>query len=476
MWRISDDATQQASDFEKLYDSLDKVLDGFLRTDNAGRVFSRAVDSPRAPKEIRLVAPKDFESRKNQFYGRPKKRIKVFEKPDPRASDYPALHFSKTFYSLWRDREGLVTQNVIRKIEQNEIHPVCPFCISDLPYGLFGHGEPVRVIKLGLIGPAESGKTSFNVINILFECLKCGGWEVEEEIPYVNPYDLSAGNYYKSVLKSGKLPPPTPDRYIPPLLLRLKNNSQNILLSLLDIPSCRLKTIREDIANHRPTSRTSLYMKLFEQMDGWLLMLDAEREILPKINSNEYYEASENQETLESLLQIFSRISEPQLKPAALVITKCDLLFTNAPGNKLFDTCSPVEQALWQQTWEDFQKTSNLKRQPKRVWQLPWRQSQESEGLAERTGRKEFYSADRHEIVQYTFKPLIKRYFPELTDQLDRYFSKADIFPESNWGSYLGIPNIQEKQLNKEWVKPFYSAEPIFWLMDIIRWRKPSTV
>ncbi len=483
-WRISDNATRHASNFEKsLCESLDRALERFRCADNVGRAFFSAINGegscPKTPEKIRLVIPADFKSNKNRFsknsrYG----DIWTFKEPDLRDPNYPTLHFSGECVRKLNNFGRGIPETVIEKIERDEIYPVCPFCISDLPRELLRQKEPVHVIKLGFIGPAESGKTSLNVINILFECLDCGGWEFRRKDLYVTPHYLLKDNYYKSIFDRERLPPPTPDCYIPPLLLQLKRGSQNVLLSLLDIPARRLKTLLEDVLNQKSTRQTDFYMKLFGQMDGWLLMLDAEREVLPKIDSNEHGAMPEEQETLEYLLKIFSKIPEWQRKPAALVITKCDQLFIDALGkeksSKLFGPSNSVELMLWQKPLEFWQRFNNLEQEPRKIWQQ--RGKQEPSSLEQQMGKKDFYSVDRHEIVQYLFKPLIRENFSELTNQLNRYFSEVDIFPESNWGSFLEMPNIQEKLLDKEWVKPFYSAEPIFWLLDIIQRGVPPAI
>lgn len=456
-WRIADDATRHAVDYRgKLYDSLETVLKRFHCENTTGQVFLNTVDEHAASQKIRLVIPADLkpDSKSNLLRPAKNRTIKIFCRPDPQASEYPHLRFSQDFVNYLDDSGKGIPKNVINRIARDEIHPVCPFCISDLPCELLSQNNPVQVVKLGLIGPAGSGKTSLNMINILFKCLDCGGWTVDTKDLYASPHYLLANHYYKPLFDSGKLPPPTPDRYIPPLLLWLEKNGRKVLLLLLDIPASRLKAIREDLEKHRAdrkfAPRTNIYMKLFEQMSGWLLMLDTEQEILPKIRSDGHGEAPENRETLGSLLQIFAQAPELRSKPAALVITKCDLLFTKVLSKeeetekRLFEAFYPVERALWQVPWK---KLQDLERQSK---------------------KKGFSFTDRHEMIQLSFKPLIQKHFPELAGELEQYFSRVDIFPESSLGPLLRTPNILEKQLDKEWVKPFYSAEPILRLLDTI--------
>lgn len=457
-WRIANDAARHAVDYRgKLYDSLEKVLKRFYCEDIIGQVFLNTVDEHAASREICLVTPADLKpgSSRNLFRLPKNRRIHIFKKPVPQTSEYLHLRFSQDFVNYLDDSGRGIPKTVINKIERDEIHPVCPFCISDLPCELLSQNDSVQVVKLGLIGPAGSGKTSLNMINILFKCLDCGGWKVETKDLYASSHYLLANHYYKPLFDSGKLPPPTPDRYIPPLLLWLEKNGRKVLLLLLDLPASRLKAIHEDLekhrADHKLAPRTDIYMKLFEQMSGWLLMLDAEQEILPKIRSGGHGEAPENRETLRSLLQIFSQAPELRSKPAALVITKCDLLFTEALSKdeekRLFETFHHVERALWQMPREDWEKHQNLERQSK---------------------KNGFSFSDRHEMIQFSFKPLIQKHFPELAGELEQYFSRVDIFPESNLGPLLRTPNILEKRLDKEWVKPFYSAEPVLRLLDTI--------
>lgn len=462
-WRISDKAESSVLIFgEKVHTFLKKALDHFCREDTVGWNFFSLISgrSPsEKPKRIRLVMPDDFASSINKTCNH---TVRIFKHPKP---DDPILHFSKDFVERLNNLATPVPRNMIREIEDEEIYPVCPFCTAGLPRMMLSQKEPFRLVKLGFAGPINSGKTTLNVINILFGCLDSGGWKASVKNPHTISHYLLPDNYYKTVLNNGTLPSQTPDRYIPPLLLWLERDGQYVLLSLLDIPGKRLQAIRKDILSDNPSPQTECYIKLFKQMDGWLLMLDAEQEILRTLYPGQYGEAVRDREPLLSLLKIFSQIQGRPHTPGALVISKCDRLFLDELKGKksqeLFASFTPLELRLWQQSQNDWLKFRDLEDQPKL-----WREIGRSEVHPQ---EKRFYVPNRHEIVQYSFKPFIEDHFPELAKDLKCHFSRVDVFPVSSLGSVLTEPDIQHKLLNDKWVKPFYSAEPIFWLLDIIK-------
>lgn len=425
------------------------TMDRFLRPDTEGLNFFSEIGSSypysKSTSRVRLVMPDDLKpvplgGKKNQpnlFQALDGSMVPIFHRPNPRDPTYPGLKFTKEFVDEFNHQTGFNFGSLKANIEKFEIKPVCPHCTSYLPDMLLHQNN---VVKLGFIGPSGSGKTTLNVVNLKFNCLSCGGWTVKTDGIYASSHHF-ADNYYEAILKSGKIPRSMPERdYIPPLLIKMERGTQQILLELIDVPEKNLKDLQRAVLNHKQTAQTIRYFELLKQLDGWLLILDAEQEILPKIGvaANPVGSPPEDTVNLESLIQLFSGIESSERKPASLLITKCDCLFdqnlTTNQRKRLFRDFSPAEQAVWQQRKE-----------------------------------KGTYSADRQEVIQYSFKPLVQKLFPDLWPALGQYFSQFAVFPESSWGDILTDPDTEPEDVDISQMKPFYSAEPIIWLLDMIQ-------
>ncbi len=439
-WLVSNQTEKffaQDSDLRDARGRFESAMDAFLCLDTRGSAFCNFMGgggpNPIQTQRIRLVTPENVALKVGE--------AAVFCRLEPEDPAYPGLRFTDEFVKQVDPNGDLNVRDAKDDIEHCGIRPVCPHCTSYLPDLLLARDDASRVIRLGLVGPARSGKTTLNAVNILCGCLNCGGWVVSAVgIKASSHYLLDS--YYKPLLDGGEIPLSMPDSdYIPPLLIQMEHGARRVLLELLDIPAKVLQAIRGAVQENARTPRTARYLSLLRQLDGCLLFLDACQEIMPVLEPNIEPVDGEGERpmNLESLVQVFSGIRGWSRKPAALLISKCDWLFgpNGKTGtdklDKLFNTFSDVDKLLWQRSRE-----------------------------------ADSYSADHHEAVQYAFKPLIRERFPTLWAYLERYFSRVDVFTQSNWDVGLES-NGSDGDRAPDSLEPFHNADPIIWLLNMMR-------
>ena len=218
--------------------------------------------------------------------------------------------------------------------------------------------------------------------------------------------------------------------------------------------------------------RDSDYLKLLRQMDGFILTLDGEKELLPlteegqMLNDNSDEDSDEGTVKLEKLLTQFSSIPHFPRKPAALVVTKCDRLFrANQPVSGQ-DSREPASEY-----WLDDEKFEKLFGGMTKVEQALWQQPDSNDAL-----RDAPYRDGWHEAVQRSWKPLLWDKFPLLSQIVRGVFSRVDVFPESSIGrTHLTPDQLNQYSLAQLNLKPFHSSDPFFWLMDMVEQRNDIT-
>lgn len=453
-WLISDqtkDFFAQDPELRNARMRFEQAMNGFLCLDTKGSAFCNSMggkgSAPIKTQKVRLVTPEDLAAApegkgRNLYQQSGGDAASIFYRLDPEDPAYPGLRFTDEFVEQIDQGGELNLKDAKADVERYAIRPVCPHCTSYLPELLLSRDSSVRVVRLGLIGPADSGKTTLNMVNLVCGCLNCGGW-VAGASGISAPSHYLLDNCCKSMLSGNRISQTMPrgdSGYLPPLLVQMEHGSKRVLLVLADIPAKVLQAVRTAILENAHTPQTICCLRLLHQLDGCLLLLDARQEILPAFNVAAVSDGGEqeNQGGLESLIQIFSGLQGWQRKPAALLISKCHWLFDNGKVaseklDELFSSFSSVDKVLWQQPKE--------------------------------TGA---YSADRQEALQYSFKPLVRKLFPTLWIYLEKYFSRIDIFPQSSWGVRPASLDADE-ELDPSKMKPFYSGEPIIWLLNMIR-------
>lgn len=448
----------------------------FSDRDELGRYFySRMISSAASGDSSRTLPDKrpmlvraeyftdDAGSNQGNSYRTPDgKEIHIFENPSE--DGQVSLHFTQDFIESM-NRQGYSTLKVRRQFIENQcIRAVCPWCTSFLPDELFQNKQEYYVVKLGFIGPRESGKTTLNVVNILLERLTRGGWSLSKSkyLAVTHYLSNSGGNYYKKVFKTGMFPERTqPLDYVPPLLLRLNRpgGEKHLLLVLMDVAGEFLQGLEQKMAEDDIDERDEMYQRLLNEMDGYLLTMDAERELYPLVAQGQADNGNAEERTvkLQKLMNICASMKQFRNKPAALILTKCDTLFEDRDmhGNGL----TPVE---FQNLFQDFTPLE----------QAYWQQPEDADSLDAP------YQADRHEFLQFSFKPLIQRRFPTLW-ALMQCFSRVDVFPESTIGNtQFPMQEIKQYKIDDPYInlKPFHSTDPIFWLLDMMEAEESNEV
>lgn len=442
------------------------AMDRFLRDDYEGQNFFQTVSGKTAdagqPKQIRLVVPeKDLalnasSERNLNRYRLPEGAEVTIFRLGAGDEGLPCLHFTKEFISAM-EASGVVqlrSRQKRRYIENTCIRPVCPHCTSYLPHELLMESPDVFVVRLALVGPIAAGKTTMTHINLAKRQFHRGAWSQDTTGIYGASHYL-ASNYHEEYLREKKLPTRTPKNiYIPPLLIRLERKNKQVLVVLMDVAGELLEQIKQDMeSGGPPEDKVHAAQELLRQMDGYLLMLDSERELFPKLKITNGPDFAPLDVKLADLVPICRSFVGSVKKPAALVLTKCEQLFTEEVSyplpsdlyNKIFLSSSRLEKLLWQQT----------------------------EPNAGDSG----YSARHHEAIQFFFKPIIQKHFRELWNQAGNIFSRIDVFPESNWGKVdVGEEELKMGAVDIDSLEPFYSAAPVFWLLDMINRSEPQEV
>lgn len=434
------------------------AMDSFLRDDYAGQNFFQTVSGKTAdigrPKQIRLVVPEedlspDASSKRNLNHYRPPEgtEVTIFHLGIG-DNGLPCLHFTEEFIDTM-EASGIVQLRSPQKqryIENTCIRPVCPYCTSYLPHELLMESPDIFVARLALVGPIAAGKTTMTHINFAKRQFHRGAWSQDTTGIYGSSHYL-ASNYHEKYLREKKLPTRTPkDIYIPPLLIRLERKKKRILVVLMDVAGELLEQIKQDMeSGDPPEPKVYAAQELLRQMDGYLLMLDSERELLPELKIINELDFTPPDVKLADLVPICRSFVGSDKKPAALVLTKCEKLFTERVSN-------PLPPDLYKKV---FLSSSRLE---KILWQQP-------ESSAGDSG----YSARHHEAIQFFFKPIIQKHFRELWNQAGNIFSRVDVFPESNWGHVtVSEEELETDAVNIDSLEPFYSAAPMFWLLDMI--------
>lgn len=440
------------------------AMDNFLRADYAGQNFFQTVsgktDQTDQPKQIRMVVPEEdlnpsasHKRSLNRFTAPGGAEVAIF-RLEIRDDGRPCLHFTEEFIDAMKASgvARLGYQQKQRYIEDTCIRAVCPHCTSYLPDELLMESPDVFLVRLALVGPIDAGKTTMTLISLAKKQFNHGAWSQNTTGIRGRSHYL-ASNYYEKYLREKKLPTRTPkDIYIPPLLIRLEWNKKQVLVVLMDVAGELLEQIKQDMESGAPPEpKVYAAREILSQMDGYLLMLDSEWELLPKLGIIGKLGPAPSTVKLADLVPICRSFVGSDKKPAALVLTKCDQLFTKEvkaplPPNaykKVFPTSSELEKILWQQPEPDAGDSG--------------------------------YSARHHEAIQFFLKPMIQMHFRELWNQAGNIFSRVDVFPESNWGH----ADVNEKELKADTVDidsldPFYSAAPVFWLLDVINGSSPQ--
>jgi len=432
--------------------------------------------------EIRCVFPEDFdpaqpeEKSVNTYTTPSNNNIPIFKRPGVE-TDGPYLCFTEEFSEEMRacGLAAFQTRTTQRFIEEVCIRPVCPKCMSYIPKEqLDGSAQDTYVVRLAYIGQMESGKTTLNWANLICDTFDQNGWTSSRKDVFSSTH-YKAENFYEDIIRRGVLPERTPkNKYTPPLLIRLRRNNKTLLLVLMDIAGELLQQIQIYSARRLEDLQTFAYLDILKQMDGFLLMLDVEKEILPLIGIEQRHpskteegagktEAGESQadeakdanaedtktesgdavpKTLYELLKGCVEIDEFKKKPAALLLTKCDLLFDSQDNaglghkyDQLFHMFASVERKFWQQ--------SNASPE-----------------------QRLHYDADYHECIQIPFRAFIQHWFPQLWGTLQNTFSRVSIFPESSLGAEA--TSLPPSGIQKTDLHPFHSADPIFWMLDVV--------
>lgn len=461
LWSKEREQSPNASTSSKAAPLRD-AMDRFLRLDYMGQSFFHMVSGQgkyaEPPKQVRLVIPEEDLSPAAS----PERRLNRYTTPEGREADIfclghkegdvPCLRFTEEFIDVMEASgiEQLRHQGNRRYIEEICIRPVCPHCTSYLPPELLTESPDVFLARFALVGPIAAGKTTMNLINLALDQFNHGAWSRDKTGISGRSHYL-ASNYYEQYLRDKKLPTRTPkDIYIPPLLVRLTREKKRVLVVLMDVAGELLEQIEQDMEKGEKSERKVYAAReLLRQMDGYLLMLDGEKEFLPKLGY-----AADNQDPpevkLADLVPICRRFVSSGKKPAALVLTKCERFFTEG-------TVHPIPPEAYQKAFPTFGQLETA------LWQQP-------EPSAGNSG----YSARHHEAIQFFFKPIIRKHFRELWNQAANIFSRVDVFPESNWGhASVNGQDLAAGTVNIKSLEPFYSAAPVFWLLDVINDSEP---
>lgn len=478
--------TEEAQGINAFWDAISR----FSQPDRTGADFYAMMSGTQknqSPRRIPVVLPEHLRPSQNTGKESPNiyttqtdEKIPIFQHLDPASGDRH-LRFTKQFVRAMQE-SGLECFQIKHSrcyIEEKCIRPVCPGCMSYVPKELLDESDQnTYVARLAYIGPIGSGKTTLNWTNLVFDAFYRGGWFQDVEDLYTTTHYL-ARNFYETLVQEKKLPPRTRwKEYNPPLLVRLRRKNKKILLVLIDVAGELLQQISQQRASGEVALQTYAYTKVIRQVDGFLLMLDSDVEILPQVGivdaeksdgksgdietppqvESPDAEKSDGKSaekellpvTLFELVQSYTSNGSLEKKPAALVLTKCDTMFKDSPAacfeekyENLFSQFSPVERAFWQRPeGPEYIRTS--------------------------------YEADYHECIQFPFKALVQELFPRLWDVLKEGFSRVDIFPEASLGirtSGISDENTDEnsdKKFDLKKLKPFRTAAPIFWLLDMI--------
>lgn len=443
------------------------ALNRFSRPDRKGTAFYLNMSGKLAPSErvepeqVQVVLPGDFEDPAsdgktvNTYTTEDNREIQVFRRPDTE-KDKLYLRFTEEFVAEMQ-RLGFTSFDsppILRYIEEECIKPVCPECMSYLPRELLDkYQQDVYVVRLAYIGPPNSGKTTLNWTNLVHQAFSRGGW-IQSSKNLFSTTHYKARNYYEDQVRLRRIPMRTQkEEYTPPLIVRLRRDNKILLLSLTDIAGELLQQIYLDSTSGTMTPQTYAYVNMLERMDGFLLMIDSKTEILSKTNANTAMDGDQRGQsaaTLYDLVKCFSGFYEMSKKPAALLLTKCDMLFQksddsgmmNQDYKTLFHMFSQTEKAFWQQP--------------------------EDPHAAVRT----CYAADYHECIQMPFKAFIQYHFPQLWTCLNSIFSRFDVFPEASLGIDRKFQPDESVDLAE--LKPFHTAAPFFWLLDVIGFDPPE--
>lgn len=447
-------------------DPLGDAMDRFLRADAVGATFYGIMSGQIKPGEsarandIRIVRAEDLTPDAERNGQSPNiyrtlsgERIRIFN-PFDMEKDGAVLHLSDEFLAEMDKRgyTGFQQELMLRHFEEKCVRPVCPKCSSYLPREIFNtsSGKDVYVARLAFIGPVESGKTTLIWTNLMCKLFDRGGWFQDTDEVFATTHYM-AKNFYEHSIRYKILPQRTQRNvYVPPLLLRLQRNGITLILLLMDVAGELLQTIKEARESGALDPQMSVYAKLIQSMDGFLLMLDSKREIrrrADKLAGNSVKNPANDPSPLSDLV----RACGVYRKPAALLITKCDDIMENLDSQsilnrqykKLFSDFSETELSFWQQPVKGAVPymdniTDNIMDTP--------------------------YSADYHECIQMSFKPFVRKHFPQLWRQLEQTFSRVDVFPEASLGSELP----SDTPIEREDIHPFFSVDPIFWLLDMI--------
>ena len=430
------------------------AMDSFLRPDYAGQNFfqtvSGRIEDARQPEQIRLVVPEedlDPAGGRNRYVSPAGMEVHIF-RLERRQGGLPCLRFTQEFITAMEE-SGVVHLRHQRNqsyIEETCIRPVCPHCTSYLPSELLTESPDVFLARLALVGPIDAGKTTMNFINLVKKQFNGGAWSQNTEGMTGRTHYL-ASNYYEEFLKGKKLPTRSPKNiYIPPLLVRLTRKNVQVLIVLMDVAGELLEQIQQEMEKgDAPELRVFAAREILRQMDGYLLVLDSEKEFLPKGNALMGRADDSSEVKLADLVPICRGFVDDIKKPAALVLTKCEQLFTA-------DVASPLPSGVYQTLFPSSSRLEEL------LWQQP-------EPNAGDSG----YSSRHHEAVQFFLKPVIRKQFPILWAQATNIFSRVDVFPESNWGrAVISEGELKTGAVDIDLLDPFYSAAPVFWLLDVI--------